>query len=316
MVTMREVAARAGVSSATVSRVLNGTPVRAETEKRVRNAVAELSYSPNRTARALRRRHADVIALLVPDIENPYFTALARGVEDRASRGDFSVLLANTDGDESRERDYLDIAIAQDVAGIVWAPASQTSDIADILVHGRPVVAVDRRPRLAAVDLVEFDNRTCGRVAAEALRDRGATRVACITGPADVESAREREAGWRDVVGDAKSELVRHADFRVAGGHDAMLELLELGIRPDAVMVANNLMAVGALDALADAGLTTADIAVSVIGDIPFASLRKQGAFVVDLPARELGEVAADLVLARIAGDQDPPRRAILPPGP
>jgi len=313
--TIYQVAARAGVSPATVSRVMNGARVSAESERLVRAAATELAFTPNRTARRLRRQYSEVIALIIPDIENPFFTALARGVENRARSGGFSVVLCNTDDDLARESTYLDIAIAEHMAGVILAPADGSSDVSRLIAKGRPVVAVDRSLHRADIDAVTVDNRAGGRSAAESLFAAGFARVACITGPSSVETAQLRMEGWQQAArrhGADRETLLRYADYRVDGGRAAMAELLALPEPPDAAVVANNLMAAGALDALRDAGLSPPGFGLAVFGDLPFASFEKLGIHVVDLPARELGEAAAALLLERIAGDDGPARTVVL----
>ncbi|MFC6081267.1 LacI family DNA-binding transcriptional regulator [Sphaerisporangium aureirubrum] len=315
-VTIYQVAARAGVSPATVSRVLNGARVSAESERLVRAAAEELAFTPNRTARRLRRQYSEVIALIIPDIENPFFTALARGVENRARAGGYSVVLCNTDDDPARESRYIGIALAEHMAGVILAPAGDASDVSRLVAHKRPVVAVDRSLNRPGVDAVTVDNRTGGLSAAESLFAAGFTRVACITGPSSVETAQLRMEGWRqasrDRHGAGGDELLRYADYRVDGGRASMAELLALPEPPDAAFVANNLMAAGALDALHDAGLTPPEFGLAVFGDLPFAAFERQGIRVVDLPARGLGEAAAALLLDRIAGDDGPARTVVL----
>ena len=317
--TIYEVAARAGVSPATVSRVMNGTKVSAESERLVRAAAAELAFTPNRTARTLRGRQSAVIGLIIPDIENPFFTALARGVENRARAGGYSVVLCNTDEDPAREATYIDIALAEHMAGVILAPADDASDVSRLVAHRRPVVAVDRSLSRADIDAVTVDNRAGGRSAAESLFAAGFTRVACITGPSSVETAQLRMSGWQQAArrhdaGGAGgwADLLRYADYRVDGGRLAMAELLALPEPPDAAFVANNLMAAGALDALHDAGLAPPGFGLAVFGDLPFASFARRGIRVVDLPARELGEAAAGLLLERIGGDDGPARTVVL----
>jgi len=316
-VTIYEVAARAGVSPSTVSRVLNGAKVSAESERLVRAAAAELDFVPNRTARRLRGQHSAVIGLIIPDIENPFFTALARGVENRARAAGYSVVLCNTDEDPEREATYIGIALAEHMAGVILAPADDASDVSRLVAHGRPVVAVDRSLARADVDAVTVDNRAGGHSAAESLFAAGFTRVACITGPSSVETAQLRMAGWRQAAArhagaDYLEDLLRYADYRVDGGRQAMAELLARPEPPDAAVVANNLMAAGALDALHDAGLTTPGFGLAVFGDLPFASFGRRGIHVVDVPARELGEAAATLLLDRIGGDTGPARTVVL----
>jgi LacI family transcriptional regulator len=314
--TIHQVAARAGVSAATVSRVMNGARVSPGSERLVRAAAAELGFTPNRTARRLRGQHSEVIALIIPDIENPFFTALARGVENRARAAGYSVVLCNTDDDLERESTYMDIALAEHMAGVILAPAGETSDAARLVAHGRPVVAVDRSLHHSDIDAVTVDNRAAGRSAAESLFAAGFSRVACITGPRTVETAQLRMEGWRQATRERDraddEELLRYADYRVDGGRAAMVELLGLRNPPDAAVVANNLMAAGALDALHDAGLSPPAFGLAVFGDLPFASFRRRGIRVVDLPARELGEIAAGLLLDRLAGDDGPTRTVVL----
>jgi LacI family transcriptional regulator len=294
---------------------MNGGRVSAEAERLVRAAADELAFTPNRAARTLRRQHSEVIALIIPDIENPFFTALARGVENRARAAGFSVVLCNTDDDSGRESDYIDIALAEHMAGVILAPADGDADVSRLIARGRPVVAVDRSPRGANVDAVTVDNHAGGLSAAESLFAAGFRRVACITGPSRVETAQLRMQGWRQAAarhGADHAELLRYANYRVDGGRAAMTELLSLPQPPDAAVVANNLMAVGALAALRQAGLDPPEFALAVFGDLPYASLARTGVSVVPLPARELGEAAAGLLLDRIAGEAGPVRTVVL----
>ena len=200
MATIYEVAKRAGVSPATVSRVFNGSVVSAEKERLVRAAAEELAFTPNRTARTLRRQSSEVIALVIPDIENPFFTSLARGVEDSARAAGFSVVLCNTDEDTEKEAHYLRIAVLENMAGVIIAAASDRSDLGPLLARSRAVVAVDRGPHGFDIDAVMVDNRTGGRLATRALIDHGCRRIACITGPADVETAQRRRRGLERCV--------------------------------------------------------------------------------------------------------------------
>jgi LacI family transcriptional regulator len=295
---------------------MNGTRVSAESERLVRAAAAELAFTPNRTARRLRGQHSEVIALIIPDIENPFFTALARGVENRARAGGYSVVLCNTDDDPAREATYIDIALAEHMAGVILAPADDASDVSRLIANNRPVVAVDRSLHRIDIDAVTVDNRAGGLSAAESLFAAGFSRVACITGPSSVETAQLRMEGWQRAARHRRladgDELLRYADYRVEGGRAAMTELLALPEPPDAAFVANNLMAAGALEALHDAGLTPPRFGLAVFGDLPFASFDRRGIRVVPLPARELGEAAAGLLLDRIAGDDGPARTVVL----
>ena len=142
MATIYEVAKLAGVSPATVSRVFNGMGVSEEKKVAVREAARVLRFTPNRTARSLRRQESEVIALVLPDIENPYFTEMARGVEDVASAAGYSVVMCNSDSQVEKEAKYLQIAISEHMAGVIVAAASDHTNLDDLIATGRPVVAV------------------------------------------------------------------------------------------------------------------------------------------------------------------------------
>jgi LacI family transcriptional regulator len=315
--TIYDVAKLARVSPATVSRVFNGTTVTPDNERAVRDAAAQLDFVPNRTARTLRRRSSDIVALVIPDIENPYFTALARGVEDEARVAGYSVVLCNTDDDVTRESGYLDVAVSEHMAGVIIAAASDRSDLEPVLRRNAAVVAVDRVPHGAAIDAVTIDNAAGGAAATSLLVERGYRRIACIAGPADVETSVHRVSGWRVALEQSglptDEDLVERADYRVDGGYAAMCRLLERADRPDAVFVANNLMSVGALRALRDADVHPPTIGVASFGALPFSTSAPTGVSTVSLPARELGAAAARILLARIAGDRQPPRTIVLP---
>lgn len=319
MATISDVARAAGVSPATVSRVFNGGRVTPERAERVRRAASELAFSPNRVARSLRTQRASVIGLVIPDIENPFFTALARGVEDAAQRTGLSVVLCNTDEDVAKESRYLDIALAEQMAGVIVAAASRrNSDFAPLVARGMPVVAVDRRPRGARVDAVMVDNRQGAEEATAHLLESGYRRVACVSGPAGATTAEERLAGYRAAMRDAgfADEWVRaytrHADFRVEGGRAATEELLALPEPPDALFVANNLMTVGALRALHAAGVEPPACGILSFGDVPWASLVRPPLTTVQLPAYDLGVAAASLLRERIAGSGKPLQTVVL----
>jgi LacI family transcriptional regulator len=315
MTTINDVAQAAGVSPATVSRVLNGGRVTAERAERVRRAAAELGFAPNRVARSLRMQRSSVIGLIIPDIENPFFTALARGVEDAAQRTSYSVVLCNTDGNLDKERRYLDIAIAERMAGVIVAAASRgRTDVSALQSRGIPVLV---------------DNEEGSAAATAHLLARGYRRIACITGPQGASTAEERLAGYRSALreflagdqGDPAAaaegvdllrDYTRHADFKVEGGYTAMADLLALPQPPDAVFAANNLMAVGALQAVREAGLEPPEIGVLSFGEVPWAPLTRPGLTTVQVPSYDLGWTAAGLLLDRIAGKEQPLRTVVL----
>lgn len=318
MVKIKDVARAAGVSPATVSRVLNGTgKVSADRAERVRAVVAKLGYQPFSPARALRRQATDVWAVIVADIENPFFTLIVRGIEDEAHRRGFRVMLCNSDEDLQKEAAYIDVALAERMGGVVIAVASaRQSRLAPLLERGVPVVAIDRRPAGYDVDCVLVDNRLGAAQATAHLIEAGARRIACITGPRRVSTANERLAGYEQALRAAgrplEPALVVREDFKPGGGYDAIQRLCAGPDRPDAVFVANNLMTVGALRALRDLGLRVPqDVRVVGFDDAPWAALVQPPLTVVSQPAYEIGRIAAEL-LAEAREDPDRARRQVL----
>jgi LacI family transcriptional regulator len=305
-----DVARRAGVSPATVSRVLNGTGrVTSDRAERVRAAAAALGYQPYGPAQALRQRRTRVWAAIVADVENPFFTSLVRGIEDVAQERGYRLVLCNSDEDLGKEAGYVEIAIAERMAGVVIAVTSTTDSVlAPLAQHGIPVVAVDRRPTDASIDSVLIDNRQGAAAATEHLLARGSRRIACVTGPARVSTATERLAGYEDALRrhgrPVVRSLVRRADFRQEGGHRAARSLLALPDPPDGLLVCNNLMTLGALHAIREAGLRVPeDIALVGFDEAPWAALTSPPLSVVEQPAYEMGRAAALRLAAGGAGD-------------
>jgi LacI family transcriptional regulator len=316
-----DVAQRAGVSAATVSRVLNGSgAVSAERAARVREAASELGYTPSGPARALRQQRTRVWTAIIPDIENPFFTAMVRGMEDVARAEEHRLVLCNSDEDLDKEASYLDIAVAEQVTGVVIAVASDRDSRLDVLLDRNiPVVAVDRRPKHHgdAVDSVAVDNELGARQAVEHLIAAGARRIACVTGPARVSTASERVAGYQRALkaGGHKvdPDLVRRADVKEDGGYAATRALLGARRKPDALFVADNLMTLGALRAVREAGLRVPDDVLLVgFDDAPWTTLISPQLTVVAQPTHDIGRHAARLLASASPGL--PPRHVVLPP--
>ena len=317
--TISEVAARAGVSTATVSRVIAGTGQVGDTlRSRVVRAARELDYLPNRVARNLRVRTTRTIGVVIPDILNPFFTGVVRGIEDALQLEDYTLLLGNSDGQTERERLYLDTLRGEGVAGILFVPSNGEKDAYRSLRRaGIPVVAIDRSPVGLDVDLVTVTNEEGAHSAVAHLLSAGWKRIGLIAGPSHVNVARERERGYVRALEEAgmatSPDLVRRADFREQGGYDAMRSLLELAERPTAVFVANNLMAMGALHAISDAGLEIPkDIGIVSFDDLPWGAWLQPALTVVDQPAHDLGATAARILLSRLRDPDRPIRKVIL----
>lgn len=318
-VTIRDVAALAGVSPATVSRVLNADPrVASELRGRVQIAVEKLGYRPNSQARSLRTRATRVLGLIIADIQNPFFTALARGVEDAASERDYSVVLANSDESLDKEQRYLEVAAAERMAGVILAPSSTANSRIGLLTErGIPVVAIDRRLRSTDIDSVSVNNQKAAKDAVGHLVAAGCRRIAMITGPSDASTATGRLSGYRSALREAGIEpdpaLEVRGDYRIEGGRAAAAAVLALADRPDGLFVGNNLMMVGALNALADAGVSfPADILVAGFDEMSWAGFAPP-ITLVEQPSYEIGRRATELLLRRVAGDEFPAQRVVLP---
>jgi len=313
-----DVAKAAETSPATVSRVLNGTGgVSNDLATRVLKAAAALEYVPCGSARALRRQSASVWAAIVSDIENPFFTAVVRGIEDVARAQNHRLVLCNSDEDLAREADYIDVAIAERMAGVVIAVASaKESSLSALTERHVPVVAIDRSAG-RDVDAVVVDNRLGAEEATRHLIDQGSRRVACITGPTRVNTANERLEGYRRALASAAvavdEGLIRRADYKESGGYQAALALLTSRHPPDALFIANNPMAAGALRAIRELALSIPnDVAIVAFDDSPWTTLTSPQLSVVAQPAYEIGRVAAELLGG--AGTDRSPRTIVLSP--
>jgi DNA-binding LacI/PurR family transcriptional regulator len=314
---IRDVAHRAGVSAATVSRVLNGsTTVRADAAERVTAAIAELGYRPNRLARNLRRQAAEMIGVVISDIENPHFTEMVRAVEDAAYRRGYRLLLCNTDEEPAKQQAYLEMLAGERVLGVILSPSDPAGDeIAWVLDLGIPVIAFDRSVKDPRADSVVADNEGATRTATEQLLAAGHREIAFLGGHPGVETADARLAGYEAAM--RAAGLAPHeADggFRIEPAGRAITELLERDAGVTGLVVANNLMAIGALKALAAAGRRVPqDVAVIAVDDPFWADLVEPPLTVLAQPVRAMADAAMRLLLERISGQRTEPRHEVFP---
>ncbi len=318
MATIYDVAARAGVSPATVSRYFNGANVSASKSEAVAAAAAELGFVPNMNARRLRLGSSQIIAMLIPDIENTFFTAMTRGVTDVTRAAGYSVMLGNTDDDPAQESQLLTAAVADPVAGVIVVPSTSASRYGHALSRGVPVVAVDREARHDPVDVVVSDDVAEALAGTQQLFAAGFRRVACVSGPVDVMTADRRYEGWRlawrSVMGvEPPPELGLRRPYTIDGGIAGLDALLALPEPPDAIFTANNRLAVGVVRGLRDRGLDTERVGVLCLGELPLTLYLPDGLVITELPARELGVQAAEMLLERIRGYDGPARKEVLP---
>ena len=313
LATIYDVAQRAKVSAATVSRVVNGrATVDPALAARVQQAMRELDYRPNAVARNLRRSRTSLWAVIISDIGNPFFTSLVRGVEDVAQTAGYSVVLCNSDEDPEKEHRYIDAALVEQMAGVIISPSGRVVEVNRLLGSRTPVVAIDRELPGVPVDTVLVDNAHGAEAGTAHLIESGFRRIACITGPPRLSTATERLRGYRRALAAGglpfDEDLVRHADFREVGGHRAMAALLDLPAPPDAVFVGNNLMTIGAIRCLVERDVAIpAELGVIAFDDIPWANLVRPSLSTVVQPTYELGRTAAQLLAARLADPSRPP---------
>jgi LacI family transcriptional regulator len=315
MVKIVDVAREAGTSVATVSRALNDNQrVDPELAARVRAAADKLGYRPNQLARNLRRQRTSLWMLIISDIENSFFTSVARGVEDVAVRNGYAVVLCNADEDEKKEAQYIELAAAEQTAGVIISPHSAQTHIDRLTRSDIPVVVIDRSLD-EPVDAVVVDSRSGANAATDHLIAQGWQRPACVTGPRSAETAWLRRLGYEDALRAAgiRTRRVMHQPFTIDGGRAAAASLFNRDRPPDAFFVANAALGLGVLHEMRARGVRPGrDAGLICFDDAPWAPFIDPPISVVSQPAYRIGEQAAVLLHERIAGWHTEPRRIVL----
>lgn len=312
-VQIKDVARHAQVSSATVSRVLGNKPYISEkVRERVLLAVKELGYQPSRIARSLRIKTSQIIGLIISDIQNPFFTALVRGVEDTASANQYAIFLCNSDENDQKEALYIDLMIAEHVAGVILTPTRELgSSIHRLCDAGIPVVAVDRRVRDLEIDTVVLDNISATSNLLMHLLQLGHRRIGAILGSSEITTGHERFHGYEMALAgyglSVDPVLVRTGVPNETNGYQFTSELLELPQPPSALFAGNNLLTIGALKAIRDHGLSIPeDISLVAFDDLDWTSLINPRLTVASQPTYKMGVSATNLILSRIAKPSKP----------
>jgi LacI family transcriptional regulator len=310
-ISVNDVAAAAGVSVGTVSNVLNRPDkVSPGTVARVRAVISDLGFVRNDAARQLRAGRSRSLGLVVLDVANPFFTDLARGAEARASEEGLSVLLGNTDDDCAREAAYLDLFEEQRVHGVLISPLGDISERLTLLrSRGTPTVLVDRQTEDRSFSSVAVDDVAGGRLAAQHLVNIGRTRIAFVGGPSNIRQVIDRLQGAREAVAEhplASIEVVDTDALSVLAGRAAGQQILDRapGERPDAIFAANDLLAIGVLQALNMRGdlLVPRDVALIGYDDIAFAAAAVVPLSSIRQPSALIGYTAVDLLLREAEG--------------
>jgi len=319
--TIGDVAKRAGVSTVTVSRVLNAARnVNPATRQKVEQAIEELRYVPSVAARSLRSKRTYTLALLVSDITNAFWTTVARGVEDAAQSGNYSVLLCNTDENPAKQLRYLNVVLSQRVDGVIIAPYdSDARNLSKLQERGIPTVVIDRRIKGWNVDSVYGDSISGARALVQHLISLGHKQIAMISGPMNTSTAEDRVAGYCMALSDAglsvDPRLIKRGEYRSVSGEQLTQQLWDEGVNPTAIFAANNAIAMGVIDALAKRGLRVPqDVALVCFDELPEASRFFPFLTVVAQPAYDMGVNAAQLLLSRLDADVTlQPRHVVLP---
>ena len=319
---MKDVARMAGVSTSTVSHVINNNRFVSEAvREKVDRAISTLNYAPSALARSLKLNQTHTIGMLLTTSSNPFYAEVVRGVEDSCYERGYSLILCNTAGDEERMNRSLETLLQKRVDGLLIMCTESHLPSAAILNRypSIPTVMMDWAPFEGRGDIIQDNALLGGELATQHLIDSGYTRIACISGPLDKTPARLRLEGYRDAM--ARAGLTIHdgneliGNFEFSGGFEAMQMLLALEVRPQAVFICNDAMAVGAYLALYQAGLRVPqDIAVVGYDDIELAQYMTPPLTTIHQPKDELGELAIDVLIHRISDPTQQQQRLQLTP--
>lgn len=319
-ITIQDVAREAGTSVSTVSRVLTGsTPVSPDKRRAVEAAVERLGFHPSYVARSLRTRATQTISLLINDIANPFYSIVARGIEDEANRLGYSLILCNSNDDPLRERQYLNVLRAKQVDGIIFGPTGQNVDLIQSMARRIPVVLVDRRLDEVPVTAIVSDNEGGAHAAVQHLIERGHRHIGIVMWEAEINTLTERYAGASRAMAEAGLALDPALVVRVSRDHpehvarDVTCWLREA--KPTALFALNNQLGVGTLHALHDLGVRIPqEMGLIVFDDLEVFELTDPPISAVAQPAAALGRRAMQALARRIEHPDEPPPGVLVLP--
>ncbi|MDD3656141.1 MAG: LacI family DNA-binding transcriptional regulator [Atribacterota bacterium] len=318
--TMKDIAKAVGVHPSTVSRVINGNPnISEKTAKKVFSTIEDLNYTPNALARGLKTKKIQTLAMLIPDISNPFFAGLARGVEDTANKYGYNVILCNTDDCLEKEANYLRLLTEKCVEGVIMA----TAKIRDksIIELGRtrcPYILLSRNIKGVQENSISIDDIAGGYLATEYLISLGHQKIAHIAGPYNTTAALDRIKGYQKALQKYGIPFQRfylgEGDFRIKGGYQVMKQFLQLEVPPTAVFTANDLLAVGAIEAIREHNFEVpSDFSIVGFDDIKLASYLSLPLTTIRQPMVEMGSLAIIKLLERIERKANHPNILIKP---
>ena len=315
MVTIKDVAKKAGVSPATASRVAgNYGYVSQEKRRKVLEAIAQLGYKPDRIAQSMVTKTTRTVGFVVTDIQNPFFAQLARGVEDAIWEHGYALFLANTDENLERENAILTALQEKRVDGLVLVPASSRySSARNALINqGIPIILLDRASDGLETDTILVDNRQGAYTAVSHLIELGHRRIGMIVDNLDITTNEERIAGYRSALVDhnltVEENLIKSCQFSQQSAYTLALEMLRRPDRPSALFTAYNLISIGTLIAIHDSGLRIPeDISIVGFDDVEWNQVISPKLTATAQPVYEMGKVAGERLIARLKGDKSPP---------
>lgn len=313
--TILHVAERAQVSKATVSRVLNHNPqVKKEIKERVLQAIEELGYRPSAIARNLATSRTNMIGLILPDITNPYFPILARGIEDAAHRFGYTLFISNTDNDLRLEQEYIHKMVEQQVGGVILISSTmEESAVNDLAGLQTPIVLCDRTIANTPFDSVLIDDYKASCEAVEYFIGKGHTRIAHLAGPKNVQSAENRKNGYVDAMRNAGLEpFVSVGTFSYESGTHQIGAVID-AYKPSALFAANDLLAFGAMNEIQRRGMKIPDdIAVIGCDNIPFSEMVRPQLSTISIPIYQIGVTAVQLLDDQMKGVRTGAKSVIL----
>lgn len=317
-ITVRQIAAMAGVSVGTVSHVLNESASVTEVRRRrVMEAVERLGYQPSQLARGLRRNSTAMLGMIIPDITNPFFPGIVRGAEDIAFQHGYRLVLCNTDNDSAKEISYLNDLRSFRPSGLLIIPSAPGPLMRALRPSDANIVFVDRCPTEWEGDFVTADNEGGARLAGRHLLALGHRKLAVITGPLNVTNAADRLKGFRNALTEAGvtmgAEYVQEARFTSESGYSAAIRLLQMLPRPTAIFASNDLLACGTLAAAEHLGLRCPeDLSVVGFDNLEFVEHTAPALTTVHQSGYQIGATACRILIEKIADSARPPVRAVL----
>lgn len=316
-ITIKDIAKKANVSIATVSRVMNNKAdsMREETKQRVLDIIKEYKYQPNTIARSMITKKTATIGLIIPDVRNPFFPELVRGVEDFTKKNNYSLFLCNTDGDIEREKEYFNLMMEKSVDGIIYTHAYGGIDNLVNVNNKVPIVLLDRGGDDQSFSGVYMENKRGGYLATKHLIELSHERIGCITGPEDIGNSKDRLKGYKRALTEAgisiNPEFIKVGDYQMEGGYEAAKQLLKEK-EVSAIFVFNDLMAFGVYQAAQELGLNIPDD-LSVVGfdNIKYNRLLNPKLTTVEQNKYKMGELATEMLLNEIKSGKDKKKESI-----